>query len=40
MQIYVAQKIPSSRIWTSDLEITETILYSLPLYQLSYRRSR
>ena len=32
---------PSSRIWTSDLEISDLhLIYSLPLYQLSYRRSQ
>ena len=30
--------IPSSRIWTSDLWITNLLYYSPPLYQLSYRR--
>ena len=29
---------PSSRIWTSDLWITNLLYYSPPLYQLSYRR--
>ena len=29
---------PSSRIWTSDLWITNLFYYSPPLYQLSYRR--
>ena len=28
----------SSRIWTSDLWITNLLYYSPPLYQLSYRR--
>ena len=29
---------PSSRIWTSDLWITNLLYYSPPLYRLSYRR--
>ena len=28
---------PSNRIRTSDLEMSALLLYSLPLYQLSYR---
>ena len=33
----IEKKFPSNRIRTSDLEISALYLYSLPLYQLSYR---